>query len=258
MTDELRRKASDLLAEMKPFSPGAAPGQNLLPPDTRRDIDSSRLTTPVWRAGQGPATLFVHGWDDTNRVWRAFAMNFIQHGEPVLLMDLPGHGASKAGACSWLDAGEAVHSVCEAEGPLEAAIAHSFGCKGVVQAIQKGADIPAIVLIAPPLPSSGHGWEARMREKGIDQQVIDAARSLFQERTGEDLAGPDMASILAGYGGRILLVGSEADTDCPLEPIRHLADSLTGAELYACTDLTHRDLALAPEVLADIRDFLGR
>ena len=258
MNEALRKDAEHLLAEMKPFSSSAAPGQNLLPPDTRTDVEGPGFSTPVWRAGHGPASLFVHGWEDTNRVWRSFAMNFIQQGEPVVLMDLPGHGASRAETWTWIDAGDAVKSVCDAEAPLEAVIAHSFGCKATVRAIELGADVPAIVLIAPPLVTSGRGWEARLQQKGIDQQVIDATRALFLEQTGKDIDGPDMAGVLANYPGRVLFVGSEADEECPLASIEDLAKRIPGAELYGALDLSHRDLALAPEILADIRNFLGR
>ncbi|MEZ5998465.1 MAG: alpha/beta hydrolase, partial [Hyphomonas sp.] len=154
--DELTAAAEALLADMKPFSPSAAPGQNMLPPNTRRDIPGEIAPSPVWRAGDGAATLFVHGWDDTHRVWRQFAMDFIQNQRPVLLMDLPGHGASTAGNAGWAAAGASVRDVCAAEGPVDTIIAHSFGSIATLRAIELGATADYLVLIAPPL-SDGKG-----------------------------------------------------------------------------------------------------
>src|SRR3990167_2316992 len=94
MTDDIDTAARALPAERVPPPPSAAPGQNMLPPNPRRDVGE----TPLWRAHEGPATLFVHGWNDTHRIWRQYAQDFIANARPVLLMDLPAHGASKAAA----------------------------------------------------------------------------------------------------------------------------------------------------------------
>ncbi|MEQ9179904.1 MAG: hypothetical protein RIF44_14510, partial [Nitratireductor sp.] len=89
MTDDIENAARALLTELVPTSPSAAPGQNMLPPSARCDVGE----TPLWRAHSGPATLFVHGWDDTHRIWRQFAQDFLANSRPDLLMDLPAHGA---------------------------------------------------------------------------------------------------------------------------------------------------------------------
>ncbi|MBI1400857.1 hypothetical protein [Hyphomonas sp.] len=120
MTDEIERAAQDLLAEIALTPPNAAPGQNMLSPSARRDVGA----TPLWRAHDGPATLFVHGWNDTRRIWRQFAQDFIANSRPVLLMDLPAHGASKASAFGRDEAGRSLREVCEAEAPIDAIIAH--------------------------------------------------------------------------------------------------------------------------------------
>ncbi len=254
---DIAEQAEALLATMKPMSASAGPGQNFLPPDTRRNIRDGDSDIPVWRAMDGPATLFVHGWDDTHRVWRQFAMHFLQTGKPVLLLDLPGHGASKAETCNWVSAGSAVETVCAEEGPVDAVIAHSFGCIAVVRALQLGADIPAIVLIAPPLAGNDSGWAARQRKEGVAEDVIEKARDIYQQRHGIPIEYPDFHATLAAYEGRILLVGSEADESCPLSGIRELADGLPNATLAEEIELDHRALALDQGILSQIRHFLA-
>ena len=68
--DKLTEEAKALLEDLKPRSPSAAPGLNLLPPHTRSDVTGETFQTPVWKAGDGAPTVFVHGWDDTHRIWR--------------------------------------------------------------------------------------------------------------------------------------------------------------------------------------------
>lgn len=258
MTDDITVRARKLLNEMRPFAPSAAPGQNLLPPETRRDIYGEFASTPVWRAGDGPdTTLFVHGWDDSHRVWRTFVMSYQQTGRPVLLMDLPGHGASKAEHCAWPYAGAAARSVCDAEGPIETIIAHSFGCEAAVRAVEIGAEVQNLVLIAPPLRTPDRGWARRMRSEGIEEAVIHKARDLFRAHSGADIEGQNFRGTLEAFNGRIILVGSETDEDCPLPPIRDLASALPNVQLIEDDDLGHRDLALDPGILSRISHLLA-
>lgn len=257
--DEITEAAKALLADMRPFAPSAAPGQNFLPPDTRRDIPGDHSSTPVWRAGDGPnTTLFIHGWDDSHRVWRQFAMHFLQMGQPVLLMDLPGHGAaSMAKHCSWPHAGASVRDVIVTEGPIETIVAHSFGCEAAARAIELGAYVDNLVLIAPPLRTPERGWASWQRKQGVDEAVIARAQQMFEAHSGVPMESQDFRGTLARYAGRILLVGSEADDGCPLSGIRDLAESLPNADLVEDYELGHRELALDPSILSRIKDFLG-
>ena len=242
---------------MRPVSATAGPGQNLLPPQTRFDVDFNETSAPVWRAGDGVATLFVHGWDDTHRVWRPFAMDYLQRGDAVLLMDMPGHGASKDEACTWKSAGASVKAVMENEAQLNAIIAHSFGCSATANAIAEGANVPAIVLIAPPLPGNGRGWEARQRRKGVDEQIIQRAQEKYRQMHGFELQALDIGECLNDFRGRILLIGSQNDEDCPIDSIRRLAASLPHSELLEVEDLDHRELAHDRGILSEIKAFLA-
>lgn len=249
MQDDIEKAARALLAEMVPTSPSAAPGQNMLPPSTRRDVGE----TPVWRAHDGSATLFVHGWNDTHRIWRQFAQNFISNARPVLLMDLPAHGASKAREYDGEAAGRSVHAVCTAEAPIDAVIAHSFGCIAIANAIKAGAKADYVILIAPPV----EGWAESRRRQGTDPATIDRAAEIRRAEGGAEFGPFDFASALSGYEGKLLFIGSDADAECPLDTIAVVAASLPGAEMHAVSGLDHRGLCLDSGVLAKILSFLG-
>lgn len=255
--DDLTARAEALLADMKPTSPSAAPGQNLLPPNTRRDIEGEFGATPVWRAGEGPATLFVHGWDDTHRVWRQFAMDFIQNQRPALLMDLPGHGASGIESAGWAVAGASVRDVCEAEGPVDTIIAHSFGCIATLWAVELGAKADYLVLIAPPLSEGKGGFRERQKKKGYSDEVIARAEALHLERTGLPISRTDFRSAVEGFAGKVLMIGSHADAECPLEAMEAMVEGLPNVIFFAVDTLGHRELAQDHGILADVLTFLG-
>lgn len=238
-----------LLDELVPSPISAAPGQNMLPPNARRDVGE----TPLWRAHAGPATLFVHGWNDTHRIWRQYAQDFISNTRPVLLMDLPAHGASKAADFSAAAAGKAVLDVSASEAPIDAIIAHSFGCIAVANALKAGAKADYVVLIAPPVL----GWAEAKRREGADPAALNKALEFVRAAGGGELAPFDFAGALASYSGKLLLIGSDADTGCPLDEISLVAAKLPGAEIHGVTGLDHRELCLDRGVLSKILSFLG-
>ena len=249
MTDATDPAVKALLAELTPSPISAAPGQNMLPPNARRDVGD----TPLWRAHEGPATLFVHGWNDTHRIWRQYAQDFISNARPVLLMDLPAHGASKAADFSGAAAGRAVLDVCAAEAPMDAIIAHSFGCIATANALKAGAKADYVVLIAPPVL----GWAEAKRREGADPAVLDSALDFLRTTGKGDLAPFDFTGALTGYSGKLLFIGSDADIGCPLDEIAAVAAKLPGAQVHGVEDLDHRELCLDRDVFERILAFLG-
>lgn len=251
--DKLTEEAEALLKHLKPRSPSAAPGQNLLPPHTRSDVTGETFQTPVWKAGDGAPTVFVHGWDDTHRIWRRFAMDFIQKGRPALLMDLPAHGASTLETCNWQIAGQSISDVCAVHQPIDAIITHSFGSVAAAEAISSGAACDYLVMIAPPLEP----WTERHRRKGVPDAVIARAEELLAEQGGHSPSPPELQTALRNFEGRILIIGSRADESCPVAPMETLAAGLDRAEMLVVDDLDHRELALDAGILAQINTFLG-
>lgn len=247
--EEIEKAAMALLAELVPASPTPAAGQNMLPPDTRCDVDG----TPLWRAHHGPATLFVHGWNDTHRVWRHFALDFIANSRPALLMDLPAHGASRSSEYGGENSGKAVYDVCEAHAPIDAIIAHSFGCVATANALKRGAKADYVVLIAPPVL----GWTESLRRRGVDSAVLDRVLEVARSMGNNELGPFDFERALADYQGKLLLIGSDADIGCPIDSISLTGAKIPGAEIHAVSGLGHRELCLDPGVLSKILEFLG-
>lgn len=249
MTDNLSAAARALLAELVPSPISAAPGQNMLPPNARRDVGE----TPLWRAHEGAATLFVHGWNDTHRIWRQYAQDFLSNSRAVLLMDLPGHGASKSKEYGADAAGKAVFEVCAAEAPIDTIIAHSFGCIATANALKAGAKADYVVLIAPPVL----GWAEAKRREGADPAALAAALEYVRAAGGGELAPFDFAAALSGYTGKLLFIGSDADIGCPLDEIAAVAAKIPSAEVHGVEDLDHRELCLDRDVFEKILAFLG-
>jgi pyruvate dehydrogenase E2 component (dihydrolipoamide acetyltransferase) len=103
------------------------------------------------QTGTGDPVLFIHGFGSELSSWRPFVSQ-LGIGNPVLAVDLPGHGAASAGTAEEFDAlVRSVRSAMAAEG-LERVhlVGHSLGA-AVCSAIAGGGDLDvrSLTLIAP-------------------------------------------------------------------------------------------------------------
>src|SRR6201999_2421848 len=81
----------------------------------------------VYRWGDGPSVLLVHGWGGSAGQMTAFGEPLREAGFSVVAFHAPGHGASTG---SWLAIprfAAALAAVARFHGPLHGIIAHSLG-----------------------------------------------------------------------------------------------------------------------------------
>ena len=92
---------------------------------------------------------------------------------------------------------------------IDTIIAHSFGCIATASALKAGAKADYVILIAPPVL----GWAEAKRREGVDPAVLEGALEVLRAEGRGDLAPFDFTGALAGYSGKLLFIGSDADID---------------------------------------------
>lgn len=205
----------------------------------------------AWRLGEGPAVLLVHGWEDDHSLYAPMMDQFIEMQRAIVTFDLPGHGFSPAEEASMNSARAAVLAVAKEFGPIEAVIAHSFGCPASIGAMVDGMEVERAVLIATPIPST-HGRGQRYVKSGMfSQEVFERASALYTERTGRPL-GYDVEAAVANMKAPVLLVHSYDDEQCPAENSQKLAELWPGAETLMTDGLGHRLIAQDEDVMRQI------
>jgi len=254
MSDE---EAERLLERMTRARRRAKPrlGEAFYDADDRR-IETEFGAVQAWRVGEGPAVLMVHGWEDDHALWSPLADEFAQIGRAVVAFDLPGHGFSEAEEASWFSASAAIARIAAELGPLEAIVAHSFGCIASVMALSQGLEIGRIVLIASPMPSlEGRG---RRYADGVEfsEAAFARAAQLYEARTGRPYGGLDLEATARTMKAQALIVHSLDDEQCPPEGSQRLADAWPGAELAITDGLGHRLVAQDEAVMARVVDFI--
>jgi len=214
---------------------------------------------PWGSSGRAPATLLVHGWEDDNALWGSLIDRLQTLGRPVVALDLPGHGFSRAEACSIGRAGAALKAVADAMGPIDTLVAHSFGCPASVRAMADGMGIDRCVLLASPMPN------ARMESRrdrlkaglGVSDAAIDVALDIMVQREAQFPAF-DYLALAGQMSAKALFLHSLDDEDCPPENSRMIADQWPGAALQWVDGLGHRRLAQDPATLSVVAEFIER
>lgn len=204
----------------------------------------------AWRLGAGPAVLLVHGWEDDNALWTPMIERLAYDGRAVVAMDLPGHGYSRSEAGGFEPAAEAVRAVAAAAGPVDAVVAHSFGCAVSVIAMRDGLPARSAVMIAGNLPRR-QGWYDRARRHGVPDEVIERVKAMN---------GPiyDLEAVLPSMTARGLYCHSLDDEQCAVEDVELMAGLWPGAQLALTDGLGHRLIAQDAAMVERVAAFVGR
>lgn len=210
----------------------------------------------AWRLGEGPAVLMVHGWEDDNSLWAPLIDQLAMIGRAILALDLPAHGFSEGERVPLLVAAKAVADVAAAMGPIDAVVAHSFGCPATVTAIEEHGLAPdRVVLIGTALHQRGQ--IIRLAERNdIPMDVVEAIFATYEEDVGKPVDWFDLRRAASAMTARALILHSVDDDACDYRGAQELADVWPGAEIALTDGLGHRLIAQDPSVVERIVDFV--
>jgi pimeloyl-ACP methyl ester carboxylesterase len=248
--DDLDAQAREILEQMR------EPRRRVRPrlAEPLRDAEDLEVETPsgpvmAWRLGRGPAVLLVHGWEDDNALWTPLIERLQLEGRAVVALDLPGHGFSRAEAGGFEETGAAVKAVGEALGPVDAVVAHSFGCAATVLALKAGLPATKAVLIAGNLPRR-RSWHDRLLRHGVPEAVVERVKAL---------SGPmyDIEADLPTMTAEALYCHSLDDEQCAVEDTEAMAALWPGARLALTDGLGHRLIAQDAAMVERIATFVS-
>lgn len=216
----------------------------------------------AWRAGEGPAVLMVHGWEDDNSLWTPMIERLIARGRAAVAFDLPGHGLSEAEAPSLPNIAAAIRNVADRLGPIDAIVAHSMGCSGTILALDQGLAVETVALIGPPLPTRPELQQQRKRRSWMREDMppalTDRIKELLDERarTAPPQFAFDPEATAARMKARALFVHSAEDEMYPPEASHYISAQWRGSQLWRPEGLGHRQTARDGGVITRIIDFL--
>jgi pimeloyl-ACP methyl ester carboxylesterase len=203
----------------------------------------------VYRWGDGPAVLLVHGWGGSSGQMTAFVEPLRQAGFSVVAFDAPGHGASTGNWLAIPRFAGALAAVARVHGPLHSIIAHSLGGPAALVALSSGVPAGRATLIGPP--ADARAWfDTVSRELGLSDEVARLARGRIDARVG---VGFDQLNAQA-FGPSVLtptlVIHDENDREVAFSDGAAVARALPHATFVSTSGLGHRRILRDPKVIA--------
>jgi pimeloyl-ACP methyl ester carboxylesterase len=203
----------------------------------------------VYRWGDGPTVLLVHGWHGRGGQLGAFVTPLAAAGYRVVAFDAPAHGRTPGRSTDLPEVSEALLNVAGAHPPLHGVIAHSFGAAVTLYAITQGLAPKRVVAVSAPssIEFLMDSFAARL---GVSAAVMAIHRRLMEEQFGADLWRRfSPTGIACGLKIPALLVHDDEDREVPWQEGAALARAWPGAEFVRTHGLGHRRILRDPQVV---------
>jgi len=194
-----------------------------------------------WRWGDGPAILFVHGWNGRAGHFSRFFPPFIEAGYSVIALDAPAHGNSEGSATNYFQYTDTLRALVDPKRGLNIVgmVGHSIGASATINCIAKeNPDLDA-VLIAPAL---------RLREilfnvfnlYGIPSKIYRSAVSDLEHHFGYDLNRDNPDVLIDQIRSPVFIIHDRADKTIPFMDSQTVSATSSNVVLHATEGLGHK------------------
>ncbi len=205
--------------------------------------------------------LVVHGWGSRAEYLSDLAWGLRQTGADVIVLDLPGHGASSGRRLDLKIAAEAIVAAERHFGRFDGVVGHSFGGAAVMMAAGgvfsdlQTLKAGRIALIGSP-SSMGEVFNGFATMVGLGRSSVGAMRSRAVEIAGARVEELDGVSVARRIDRPLLVVHAEDDKEVNVgHAQRYIGVSPHVRHLWA-NGHGHRRIVSAPEVIAAVASFL--
>ena len=210
----------------------------------------------------GHRILVVHGWGSRAEYLSDLALGLRQTGAEVVVLDLPGHGASSGRRLDLRIAAEAIVAAERHFGRFDGVVGHSFGGAAVMMAAGsvfpelKPLQAARIALIGSP-SSMGEVFNGFASMVGLGRGSVGAMRNRAMELVGAQVEDLDGVSVARRIDRPLLVVHAEDDKEVNVgHAQRYIGVSPHVRHLWA-NGHGHRRIVSAPEVIAAVASFLA-
>jgi len=218
-------------------------------------LDGRRLA--VWRWGEGPLALLVHGWGSRGARLAAFVSPLTDAGYSVVAFDAPGHGDSAGRLSSLPQFIAAIRAVAERLGPADAIVAHSMGGAAVTLALARGLEARRAVFLAPAADPAGYS-ERFAEMVGLTSEVLTRMKRDIERRFGLPWSDFDVLRAARGMRVPLLVFHDRDDRDVAWSDGVAIASAWPGGQLVTTSGLGHSRIVQDPGVVTRAAAFLSQ
>lgn len=213
----------------------------------------------IYRWGEGPAVLFMHGWSSRAGQFHFQIRRMLEAGYSCVAFDAPAHGASEGRITDLFQFTASILAVHETQGPFRAVIAHSMGGAATVLAAGRGLEVPCMVIMnTPAIAANIIKSSCRMINASVKSERELAAQ--IRLKYGAPLEEYTIAAIaLRTALPAVMLVYDQDDKDAPVSDGKIVRDNIPGSVLLETSGLGHirslRDEGVTEEILSFVGAF---
>jgi pimeloyl-ACP methyl ester carboxylesterase len=210
----------------------------------------------VYRWGEGPTVLLVHGWSGRGAQLGRFIEPLVAAGYRVVTFDAPAHGRSDGRDTTLPEMSGAILRVVAEHQPVHAVIAHSFGVPSTLLALQQQRFARRVVALSSP--ATLDGIMDRFQEMlGLSPRTVQSLRASLAQRFGEDMMTRYSAETMArDMDLPALFIHDRDDRDIPWQDGEAVARAWPQAQFVSTSGLGHRRILRDPAVIDRVVRFL--
>ena len=206
--------------------------------------------------------ILIHGWTSEAAFMTAFIEPLRRSGLRVVLFDFPAHGHSPGRRTNLADCARAMLSVCQAFGPIDAAVAHSFGGFVALLVAEGGPPLPQahpigrFILVSCPnrLSDVTSDFSAQLG-------LTPAAQRAYEhhlERVGHrPVSTFSTGGLLKTIDSPTLVIHGTDDSEVPFHNAKTIANTSADVKLQAFEGFGHRTILYAPQVMRAVMNYLS-
>ena len=222
-------------------------------------IRSRNKFLQVWKVGNGPSIMFMHGWNGRGVQFHRFFQPVLDAGYSVLFFDAPAHGLSEGEMTNYIEISESLDCIFNHEvgKDVVGVIAHSLGASAIINYMSRHqSDIP-LVLIAAALQLMELLF-ANFQMHGVPRRTYLKLLEEVELEFDVPLDTQNPIDLILEIKNDILIIHDSEDKTTPISPAKAIAHQLENIEILETEGLGHSRLLNQKSVIVRSLDFLIR
>jgi len=238
--------------------PEAAAGKRAAGRALRETLPVDDIPIAIYKWGEGPVVLFVHGWSGRGSQVAAFIEPLMRAGYQVIAVDAPGHGESPGERTNILKCAAVLQALNKTCGPVHAAITHSFGGMVLAYAMKQGMQVECAVCISAPA-NVEFLIDGFTHTLNMHKSVVDVLWRLLNQRFENDFSERiSTVNNVKELNVPALIIHDEDDVGVPWQQGRLIADAWPGAQFLKTKGLGHGRILRDAATIRAAVDFISR
>lgn len=213
----------------------------------------------LWKLGEGPTLLFVHGWNGRGVQFQHFFQPALNAGFSVLFFDAPAHGLSEGKMTNYLEITESIQHILNHEigKNIKGVIAHSMGSSVIINHLSRHANQVKLVLIAPALRLMELLFSS-FQIHGVPRKTYTKLVREVAEQFQIPLETQNPIDLITKIDNDILIIHDKNDRTTPIGPSTKVAEELKNVKMMTTEGYGHSLIMRQEEVIKSALMFMKR